>query len=230
MPRSPWPTSRDHRRVRRRGHRGADRGAVAAGQTIRTSRALVFVYKAARPQSAPTSTESSPRLRDRFRDGVRAARAADQARGESCTRLVDVLREDADLYDGGRGDPPRRRAVRPGRCRAPDVRDEVVEGDRRGRPTMAGQAFLADDVPSVDPGFERRPLAREMERQAEGCPVLCGLRRARPMGVDRLADFIVGNRPAPDRPRRRRRGPSDAEVEGEVRPGRRSGSCAASPR
>lgn len=109
--------------------------------------------------------------------------------------LVDVLRETAELYEGGT--PVHGAPVPPELSDVEHrVHDAVVEEIVAGDDDLL-ERFLADDLPSV--AELEHALTVEMEHQAE-FPVLCGSATL-DVGIDRLADYLVEIGPPPtDRP------------------------------
>ncbi len=170
---------------------------------------LVFVNKLDRERS--DFDRVLAQLRDRFGTGFAPLELPIGHEAE-LHGLVDVLREDADLYDGGR---ETHHAAVPSELVDVEhrVHDEVVEEIVAGDDELL-ERFLADDVPSVDE--LEHALTREMEHQTE-VPVLCGS-AALDVGIDRLADFLVEIGPPPtDRAAVVEAG--DAEVEVKCDPG-----------
>jgi elongation factor G len=165
---------------------------------------LVFVNKLDRERSDFDRVLNQ--LRDRFGSGF-APLELPIGREAELHGLVDVLREDADLYDNGTATH---------HAPVPDeladlehrVHDEVVEEIVAGDDALL-ERFLSDDIPSVDE--LEHALTIEMEHQAE-FPVLCGSATL-DVGVDRLADFIVEIGPPPtDRPAKVQAGDGEVEV------------------
>ena len=165
---------------------------------------LVFVNKLDRERSDFDRTLGQ--LRDRFGSGF-APLELPIGREAELHGLVDVLREDADLYDNGTATH---------HAPVPDdladlehrVHDEVVEEIVAGDDALL-ERFLSDDIPSVDE--LEHALTIEMEHQAE-FPVLCGSATL-DIGIDRLADFIVEIGPPPtDRPAIVQAGDGEVEV------------------